>query len=142
MADQPTPADCLELLRQIADRTDPLALARFRAHDLRIDTKRDQTLVTEADLAVESEAREWVARAHPELAICGEEGGQEAERRAGRLWIDPIDATASFARGIPVFASLLAVEREGEGIAGLVSPGFVSSNGLLPDAALARLGAR
>jgi histidinol-phosphatase len=116
-----SPAAYLELLRQIADRTDPLALGRFRAHDLRIDTKRDQTLVTEADLAVEAAAREWVARQHPELAICGEEGGQDADRGAGRLWIDPIDATANFARGIPIFGTLLAVERDGEVIAGLVS---------------------
>ena len=116
-----TPATYLELLRQIAERTDPLALARFRAHDLRVDTKRDQTLVTEADLAVESAAREWVARRHPELAVCGEEGGQDADRGAGRLWIDPIDSTQNFARGIPIFGTLLAVERDGEVIAGLVS---------------------
>jgi histidinol-phosphatase len=116
-----TPTAYLELLRQIAERTDPLALARFRAHDLRVDTKRDQSLVTEADLAVEEAARAWVARHHPELALCGEEGGQDADRGAGRLWIDPIDATANFVRGIPIFATLLAVEYDGEVIAGLVS---------------------
>lgn len=116
-----TPAADLDLLCRIADRTDPLALARFRAHDLRVDTKRDQTLVTEADLAVENATREWVARAHPELAICGEEGGQDADRGAGRLWIDPIDSTQNFARGIPIFGTLLAIERAGEVVAGLVS---------------------
>jgi histidinol-phosphatase len=121
MHDERSPAVYLELLRRIADRTDPLALARFRAHDLRVDTKRDQTLVTEADLAVEDAARDETSRRHPELALCGEEGGQDADRGAGRLWIDPIDATANFVRGIPIFATLLGVEREGELIAGLVS---------------------
>lgn len=117
----PSPADYLELLHRIADLTDPLALGRFRAHDLRVDTKRDQTLVTEADLAVEAAARAELARLHPELAVCGEEEGLDTDRGAGRLWIDPIDATANFVRGIPIFATLLAVEREGEVIAGLVS---------------------
>jgi histidinol-phosphatase len=121
MQDERSPSAYLELLRRIADRVDPLALARFRAHDLRIDTKRDQSLVTEADLAVEDAARDETSHRHPELALCGEEGGQDADRGAGRLWIDPIDATANFVRGIPIFATLLAVERDGEVIAGVVS---------------------
>ena len=115
------PRDWLPLLDELAERADALALARFRAHDLHVEEKADTTLVTEADLAIEEAVRGLVGRRHPELGILGEEQGETEGRAETRLIIDPIDATANFARGIPVFATLLAIENAGEIVAGLVS---------------------
>jgi histidinol-phosphatase len=118
-------SEWLDLLVAIADRADALALACFRRQDLSVDTKPDRSLVTEADLAVEEEARRIARNRYPGLGIFGEEHGfepgVEADALGGRLIIDPIDATANFARGIPIFATLLAVELEGELVAGLIS---------------------
>jgi len=111
----------LVLLQQLADRAEPLALERFRKRDLRVETKPDTSLVTEADLAIEQQVRDDVHARFPELVVCGEEQGQGEDQGAGRLWIDPIDSTANFARGIPIFGILLAVEVAGEIVAALVS---------------------
>jgi len=113
--------DWLPLLREIADRSDEISLGLFRSRDLHVQTKPDRSLVTEADLAVEKAARALVAERRPELAVYGEEEGEAADRGAGRLIIDPIDSTANFARGIPVYATLLAIEFGDEIVAGLVS---------------------
>jgi len=115
------PDAALAFLLALADEADPLAMERFRARDLRIETKPDTTLVTEADLAIEERVRERVERRYPALVVCGEEQGQGPDRGAGRLWVDPIDATANFARGIPIFATLLAIEAADRIIAGVVS---------------------
>jgi histidinol-phosphatase len=111
----------MPLLAEIADRVDAIALDRFRARDLRVDAKRDRSLVTEADLAIEEAARELVRARQPALGVFGEEHGEEGDPDATRLIIDPIDATANFARGIPIFATLLAIEDQGEIVASLVS---------------------
>ena len=115
------PRDWLPLLEELAECADALALARFRAQDLHIEEKPDRSLVTEADLAIEEAVRGLVGRRHPDLGVFGEEQGETAGQADTRLIIDPIDATANFARGIPVFATLLAIERAGEISAGLVS---------------------
>jgi histidinol-phosphatase len=120
-----SPNDWLPFLQELADQADELALARFRARDLRVEEKPDTTLVTETDLAIEEAARKRVAARHPELGIFGEEHGETPGSGSCRLIIDPIDATANFARGIPIFATLLAIEDEGSVVAGLVSaPGL------------------
>jgi histidinol-phosphatase len=111
----------LALLVEIADRVDPIALERFRAQDLHVEEKPDRSILTEADLRVEEEARRLVAERHPEIGILGEEQGERVGLGSTRLIIDPIDATANFARGIPVFATLLALEEAGEIVAGVVS---------------------
>jgi len=88
----------------------------FRAASLSIKTKADRTPVTEADLAVETVLRERLASERPDDAIVGEEFGVTGS--SSRRWIlDPIDATKNFMRGIPVFATLIALENE----AGVVS---------------------
>src|SRR5262249_31077421 len=69
----------------------------------------------------EAAARKLLGERHPELGILGEELGTSEGREDTRLVIDPIDATFNFVRGVPVFATLLAIERAGEVIAGLVS---------------------
>ena len=118
------PVDWLSFLLEIVDRTDPIALRYFRSSSLEVETKSDRTPVTEADRAIERAVRD-LAAAHPEpLAVFGEEYGEDAPSST-RLIVDPIDATRNFARGIPIFATLLAVEREGEILAGVASaPGL------------------
>jgi len=89
----------------LADDADAISLARFRAHDLRIETKPDLTPVSEADREVEAMLRERLARERPGEAVLGEEeGGEDASG-----WIlDPIDGTRNYTRGIPVWATLIA----------------------------------
>lgn len=114
-------ADWLPLLSEIADRSDEIARRLFRRVDLRVDEKPDRSLVTEADREIETAARKLVSERQPELGVFGEEQGEQAGLASARLIIDPIDATANFVRGIPVFATLLAIEIEAEVVAGLVS---------------------
>lgn len=111
----------LALALALADAADAIALARFRAADLRIETKPDLTPVSEADRAVERAIRERLARERPREPVLGEEEGGE-DGGAGARWIvDPIDGTKSYVRGIPVWATLIALERDGEPAVGVVS---------------------
>lgn len=99
---------------------DELTMARFRARDLRVETKPDRTPVTEADRAVETAVRERLSEARPDDAVVGEEEG--ARGSAPRRWIvDPIDGTKSYLRGTPVWATLLALEEAGESVVGVAS---------------------
>ena len=111
----------LTLLEEIADRADAIARQYFRAPGLAVDEKTDTSPVTIADRSIEEAARDLVARRHPHLGIFGEEYGNVSGEKAIRLIIDPIDGTRNFVRGIPIFATLLAIEDGGEVIAGLVS---------------------
>jgi histidinol-phosphatase len=110
----------LELLHEIADAADGIALRYFRRADLRVDGKADGSPVSEADRAIESAARELVAKRSPGMGVFGEEEGETGDGSL-RLIIDPIDGTRNFVRGIPVFGSLLAVEEDGLLLAGVVS---------------------
>ena len=112
----------LALALQLADAADALALRRFRAADLRVETKPDLTPVTEADRAVEAELRARLAAARPEDAVLGEEEGRGGAAGAVRRWLlDPIDGTRNYSRGVPVWATLIALE-DGDGLAvGVVS---------------------
>jgi len=111
----------LPFLEDLADQADRIALQFFRRHDLRVDEKTDLSPVTEADRGIEAMARRLVRERHPDLGILGEEEGEAPSRGGARLVIDPIDGTRNFVRGIPIFATLLAVEVRGDVIAGLVS---------------------
>jgi histidinol-phosphatase len=105
----------------LADRADAITLDRFGALDLRIDTKPDLTPVTDADEAVEEAIRSILARERPGDAIFGEEQGGTPVFE-GRQWvIDPIDGTKNFVRGVPVWASLIALLEDGVPIVGMVS---------------------
>ena len=111
----------LALALALADRADALTSARFGALDLRIDTKPDLTPVTDADRAVETELRDVLGRERPEDGIVGEEFGGTATF-SGRQWIiDPIDGTKNFVRGVPVWASLIALLEDGVPSVGVVS---------------------
>jgi histidinol-phosphatase len=110
----------LELALELADAADAIAVARFRAHDLAVETKPDLTPVTEADRAVETRLREVLADARPGDAVLGEELGSRGAGR--RRWIiDPIDGTRNYSRGIPVWATLIALEEDGALLLGVVS---------------------
>jgi histidinol-phosphatase len=102
------------------DETDRIALEHF-AGELTITAKRDRSLVTQADTGVESALRDRISAAHPTHTVVGEELGSSADGGDGRWIIDPIDATHNFVRGIEVFGTLLAFEREGTLELGVVS---------------------
>jgi histidinol-phosphatase len=102
------------------DEADALALAHFR-RDLRIETKPDRSFVTEADQAIERGIRGRIAAAYPDHGLVGEEYGNEAGRGSATWYIDPIDGTHNFMRGVPLFGTLLAVEVDGELQVGVMS---------------------
>lgn len=111
----------LTLALALAGRADTITLARFGALDLRVDTKPDLTPVTDADQAVETALREVLAVERPDDQILGEEFGGTASF-TGRQWIiDPIDGTKNFVRGVPVWATLIALLEDGVPILGVVS---------------------
>jgi histidinol-phosphatase len=111
----------LGLLHAIADAGDAIALEHFGRHDLRVETKADDSPVTVADRAIEDAARRLIRARHPDLGVLGEEAGDTTGAQTTRLVVDPIDGTRNYVRGIPVFATLLAIEQDGDVVAGVVS---------------------
>jgi histidinol-phosphatase len=114
----------LALALDLADTADAISLGRFRASDLIVETKPDRTPVTEADRAVEKAIRERLAGDRPGDGMLGEELGVTGG--TSRRWIvDPIDGTRNYSRGIPVWATLIALEEDG-----VIRLGVVSAPGL------------
>lgn len=112
--------DDLRLAHVLADDADSLTMSRFKALDLHVVTKPDLTPVSDADEAVEVAIRRSLGRARPRDAVLGEETGSSGW--GPRRWvIDPIDGTANFVRGVPVWATLIAVMVEDQVVAGVVS---------------------
>ena len=110
----------LELALELADAADVITTSRFRAHDLHVEQKPDLTPVSEADHAVEDAIRARLADERPSDAVLGEEQGHSGE--GPRRWIvDPIDGTMSYVRGVPAWATLLALEVDDEVVVGVVS---------------------
>ncbi|MDQ2725154.1 MAG: histidinol phosphatase [Actinomycetota bacterium] len=110
----------LDLALLLADRADEITMAGFRRADLRVETKPDLTPVSEADQAAEQVIRAGVAEARPGDAVLGEEHGITGT--GSRRWIvDPIDGTKSYVRGLPVWATLIAVEVDGTQTVGVAS---------------------
>ncbi len=103
----------LEVAHAACDEADAIARGHFR-RDLQIDAKPDRTFVTQADTEIERRIRERLASAFPDHGLVGEEYGTEAADASIRWYIDPIDGTHNFMRGVPLFGTLLAVERDGE----------------------------
>src|SRR2546428_2046199 len=79
----------------------------------RVDRKPDRTFVTQADTAIELELRERIERKYPAHGVLAEEYGDRSANQEIRWIIDPIDATHSYLRGVPAFATLIALERAG-----------------------------
>jgi len=113
-------ADDLALALRLADAADAVSMARFDATDLLMSAKPDASFVTEADLAAEREIRAVLEAERPEDGILGEEFG-DGGSRARRWIIDPIDGTHNYLRGIPVWATLIALSIDGEPAVGVVS---------------------
>ena len=109
----------LDFALELADAADAISLPRFGALDLRVNRKPDLTPVTDADQAVEARLRELISERRPDDGVFGEEqGGAEG----GIRWIvDPIDGTKNFVRGIPVWATLIALACDEELVLGMVS---------------------
>lgn len=112
--------DDLRLAHVLADDADSITQARFRALDLHVMSKPDLTPVTDADAAVEESIRRTLSRVRSRDAITGEEQGSSGHSQ--RRWIiDPIDGTKNFVRGVPVWATLIALSVDDEVVLGVVS---------------------
>ncbi|WP_311243383.1 histidinol-phosphatase [Microbacterium sp. WCS2018Hpa-23] len=110
----------LELALRLADAADAQSLPRFDSPDLEVSTKADHSHVTDADLATERAIREVLASERPEDGIFGEEFG--AQGSTHRQWIiDPIDGTANFLRGVPLWGTMIALAVGGVPQVGVVS---------------------
>lgn len=112
----------LELALKLADVADAITLRHFLSGDLVVETKPDMTPVTQADRAVEVAIADRLAVSRPGHSVMGEEFGVAGATGARARWIiDPIDGTKNYVRGIPVFATLLALEVDGEIVLGVAS---------------------
>ena len=116
----PTYDDDLRLAHVLADAVERVTMERFRAEDLKVESKPDLTPVTDADRAAEEMVRHQLKRTRPRDAVEGEEF--ETTGHGPRRWvIDPIDGTKNFVRGVPVWATLISLVDEGQPVVGLVS---------------------
>src|SRR3954452_22187829 len=112
--------DDLRLAHVLADDADSITTSRFRALDLHVMSKPDLTPVTDADEAVEESIRRTLSRVRSRDAITGEEQGSSGHSQ--RRWvIDPIDGTKNFVRGVPVWATLIALVVDEEVVLSVVS---------------------
>ena len=110
----------LSFALDLCDVADAMAVAAFR-RDMAITTKPDRTFVTETDRAIEELLRSRITDAFPDHGIVGEEFGTEAPDASVRWYLDPIDGTHNFMRGVPLFGTLIGIERDGELQVGAVS---------------------
>ncbi|WP_146929493.1 histidinol-phosphatase [Cellulomonas xylanilytica] len=112
--------DDLRLAHVIADQVDGMTMSRFKAQDLRVETKPDLTPVSDADKTAEEIVRGQLSRARPRDAVHGEEMGDTGH--GPRRWIiDPIDGTKNFVRGVPVWATLIGLLDGDQVVVGVVS---------------------
>ena len=112
--------DDLRLAHVLADDADSLTMSRFKALDLHVMSKPDLTPVTDADKDVEEGIRRTLSRVRSRDSVLGEEQGTTGT--SSRQWIvDPIDGTKNFVRGVPVWATLIALAVDGEVVVGVVS---------------------
>jgi histidinol-phosphatase len=112
--------DDLRFAHVLADAADDITTRRFRALDLRVDTKPDLTPVSDADRTTEDSMRNVLRRARPRDAVLGEETGRTGH--GPRCWvIDPIDGTKNYVRGVPVWATLIGLMDGPDVVVGVVS---------------------
>ena len=113
-------AEDLDVALELADIADAITLDRFGAADLVVESKPDLTPVSDADRAVEAAIRARLATSRPDDALVGEEFGETGSAR--RRWVvDPIDGTKNFVRGVPVWATLIALLDGDDAVVGVVS---------------------
>ena len=110
----------LDVALDVTDRAARTTLGYFRT-GVRPDWKEDATPVTVADREAETVLRDALARRFPDHGVVGEEFGETTGTAPYRWWIDPIDGTKAFVRGVPLYATLLGLERDGAMVAGVAS---------------------
>lgn len=113
------PETLLQAVSEVARRAGRVALSHFRSR-IEVETKRDGSPVTLADRSAEATAREWIAARFPGDSVLGEEFGATGDESSRRWYIDPIDGTKSFVRGVPLWGTLIAVARGDEVLAGAI----------------------
>jgi histidinol-phosphatase len=113
-------ASLLHAVTELAKLAGDTALEFFGNADLQVESKADGSPVTRADRGAETAAREWLKSRFPKDGIIGEEFGTERPDAARRWLIDPIDGTKSFVRGVPLWATLVAVAEDDTILAGAV----------------------
>ncbi|NHA66893.1 histidinol-phosphatase [Phycicoccus flavus] len=112
--------DDLRLAHVLADAVERVTTGRFRAADLHVETKPDATLVSDADRDAEELVRAQLKRTRPRDSVVGEELPRTGS--SARQWVvDPIDGTHNFVRGVPVWATLIALVDDGVPVVGLVA---------------------
>ena len=116
----------LALAHTLCDTADAITLPAFRGRGFKVDHKADRTEVTEIDRACESALRSIIETSRPHTAVVGEEFGTSGDPSSSLVWIiDPIDGTTNFVRGVPVYATLVALINVWEGhervVLGMVS---------------------
>lgn len=115
-----SPQSLLEAVEEVARLAGRTAHAHFRTA-LAVDTKADGSPVTRADREAEQAAREWIARRFPADGVTGEEFGGSNPAAARRWFVDPVDGTKSFVRGVPLWGSMVGVMEGGVVLAGAIA---------------------
>lgn len=110
----------LDFAHSLADAADTITMARFGSQ-LHVETKHDHTFVTDADRSVEHTIRDLLNEFRPSDGIIGEEFGNSQPTARRRWVIDPIDGTNNYLRGVPVWATLIALLEDQTPIVGVVS---------------------
>ena len=114
--------DELAFAIELADIADAETLPRYRQRAFTVDRKEDHTEVTEADRGAETAIRRRIARTRPNDAVLGEEEGLVGDAGSSWRWIvDPVDGTSNFVKAVPIWATLIALEHEGELVVGVCS---------------------
>jgi inositol-phosphate phosphatase/L-galactose 1-phosphate phosphatase/histidinol-phosphatase len=108
----PLALELIDFAERLADESCRL-LSGAATRALRLDVKADNIFVTEVDRAIEERMRELIGKAWPDHGVMGEEFGSHA-LDADVVWVlDPVDGTAPFVAGIPVYGTLIGVSRFG-----------------------------
>jgi histidinol-phosphatase len=112
----------LALALELADLADAISLPLYRSASLEVRHKADRSHVTQADTGVEQAIRRRLAAARPDHAVLGEEEGLLGPSDSPWRWvIDPIDGTANYVKGVPIWATLIALQHHGRGVVGVGS---------------------
>lgn len=112
--------DRLDFAVRAAIEAGQLTLHYFRSSDLTIETKPDETPVTRADKESEESLRHHLAKEFPHDAIVGEEFGTQSGSTDYTWYLDPIDGTKSFIRGVPLYGTMMGLEYKDEAVAGVI----------------------
>ncbi len=111
----------LQLAVKLAGEAGDLTLSYYRSKSLKVDAKRDDSPVTEADRKAEEFIRQGITGVFPDDGIYGEEFEEKISLN-GRRWIlDPIDGTRSFIHGVPLYGVMIGLEVEREMKLGVVN---------------------